>query len=298
MTGAFGRSSWWGRLRRCGRGPRRPMAPRAHVLRRMDRHYVPVSLVSFGKDIGSLAALHASSLPDGRRRLVAPPVAQRASRTTGRPHRKPAAIAMLLAIHLWLARLVVLPRVDGFEAIIAAIQADPGPERASILVALDAIDSTLFTCFVRLDDPGFRLRVLPHPGSGSSRESRPRRSRDICRDRGRSDRIAARALRLPLACCHGRLGAGTSSPGPSDRRLRAALRLPRFQLVRTFAIGGTLFRPRSCSTGRSAQSGTSPTWSAKPTAEPLQWTGLYATPSPKIDSQKQRPTSLQPESEP
>ena len=127
----------------------------------------------------------------------------RAARTAA-----PAAIAMLLAIHLWLARSVVLPRVDGFEAIISTIQADPGPERGSILVALDDIDWTLLTCFVRLDDPGFRLRVLPASWfwkfAGVCAFVRPR---DIRPDRGRSDRIAAGALRVPLACCHGRLGA-------------------------------------------------------------------------------------------
>ncbi len=158
----------------------------------------------------------------------------RATRTAA-----PAAIAMLLAIHLWLARSVVLPRVDGFEAIVATIQADAGPERETILVALDAIDSTLLTCLVRLDDPGFRLRVLPASWFWEFAGVAPPS------DLGTSGPIEAGAIESLLAHsgCRWLVVTAdsepeTSSPGPSDRRLRNALRLPRFQLVRTFAIGG------------------------------------------------------------
>ena len=119
-----------------------------------------------------------------------------------------AAIVMLVAMQLWLARSVVLPRVDGFEAIISAIQADPAPERGSILVDLDEINSTLLTCFVRLDDPEFRLRVLPaswlwefagvapSQNSGHLSQLKPERSNRCSRTPGAAG-LLSRSMRSP-----------------------------------------------------------------------------------------------------
>jgi hypothetical protein len=149
------------------------------------------------------------------------------------------AIASLLAMHVWLARSVVLPRVDGFEAIVATIRADEGPDPSSILADLDAQEWTLLTCFVRLDDPEFRLRVLPaswfwdfaglSPGSAL----------------GNSGRVATGAIESSLAHSGCRwivvkvdAEPGKSSPRPADRRLRELLRPPRFEHVRTFSIRG------------------------------------------------------------
>ncbi len=150
-----------------------------------------------------------------------------------------AAIAMLLAMHFWLLRSVVLPRVDGFQAIISTIQADPGPERGSILVSLDPINWTLLTCFVRLDDPEFRLRVLPAAWFWEFAGVAPPS------DLGTSGPIEAGAIESLLAHSGCRwivvkvdAVPGTSSLGPSDRRLRDALQPPRFQRVRSFTIRG------------------------------------------------------------
>ncbi len=151
----------------------------------------------------------------------------------------PAVIASLLAMHLWLARSVVLPRVDGFEAIVATIQADSGPTPGSILVALDGLNWALLTCFVRLDDPEFRLRVLPASWFWKFAGVTPPSAR------GSSGSLEAGAMESLLAHSGCRWviiqddpELGTSSSRPSSRLLRDALRLPHFQPIRTFEIRG------------------------------------------------------------
>jgi hypothetical protein len=151
-----------------------------------------------------------------------------------------AAFTTVVAMHLGLARSVVLPRVDGFEAIVATIQADPGADRGSILAALDTINWALLTCFVRLDDPEFKLRVLPGSWFWTFAGVAPRP--DVAKSGRPTDAIAIESLLAHSGCRWIVVDVGqrpeTSGPQNLKRELSDALRLPRFQHVGTFAIRG------------------------------------------------------------
>jgi hypothetical protein len=149
-------------------------------------------------------------------------------------------VAALLAGHVELARSVTLPRVGGFEAIIAAIRDELGPDPGSILEDLHGVNATLLTCSVRLEDPDFRLRTLPFRWllkyAGVSRIA----------DLEAYGPTAALAIQRLLAHsgCEWIAVQSERTAAPASGRLRDALQSPRFRLVGTFEVWGPWPRVR------------------------------------------------------
>ena len=147
-----------------------------------------------------------------------------------------AATAVITAAQVGIALSVAFPNVCGFGAIVDAIQDDQVLGGGSILDGLGGPDSATFTCAVMLDDPDFRLRVLPFEWlldyAGVGRPSNTEVP-------GPSETEEIEALLAHSGCRWVVVRVGEEpTQAPSARRLREALRGPRYKLVRIFAVEG------------------------------------------------------------
>lgn len=142
------------------------------------------------------------------------------------------ATTALLAAQVQIGRSAQVLRVDGFAPLVAGIRADAGTERGSILASFKRADWLILTTFVRLGDPGFRLRVVPAEwlwkltGIAAPPEHWDESAVDAA--------LAHSGCRWIVAEADPK--GGIASPRPLDSRLREVLRLARFRLIGTYGI--------------------------------------------------------------